>query len=57
LLQTRGGRNRAHTRSVIFLFQQRKDAVAAFVNVELRVGLLKIHYSIEKIDVIELGPK
>ena len=39
---------------IVFLFQQRKDRVGAFANVNLRIGAFEFQNTITKIDVLQL---
>ena len=57
LFQSRGAGERAIARRVVLLLQQREDAVAAFVDVGLRIGFFKIDHAIKENYAVELSTK
>src|SRR5215813_6360839 len=54
LLETRSSRERAFPRRIVFLLQQRKNTVCAFVRVNLRICELELQYAIAELDIVEL---
>ena len=57
LLETRGGSERAFSRSVVIFLQQRKNRVRAFTCVNLRVCLRGFQDAIAEIDALQLREK
>ena len=53
-LQPGRGRQRPRARGSVLLLQERKDRVAALVDVELGVGRLRVHDAAEELDRVDL---